>query len=157
MYFLKDGIKQNPRRRWALPDRIFYGHGACHILAGMYLEEFPDAGFKPIWLVPANDLLGSHVYVSDGQVAFDYHGYSLEANLLRHHQKVWRRYYDDSWTCERRPVDFPLLDTNALNARNMRGVDQYLFDARPRTRRYLQRIDHARCQLRVAGASGAAR
>jgi hypothetical protein len=33
MCFLKGGIKRNPERRWALPDRIFFGFGACHILA----------------------------------------------------------------------------------------------------------------------------
>src|SRR5204863_8719252 len=34
MYVLKHGIKKNPEKRWALPDRIFFGHGACAILAG---------------------------------------------------------------------------------------------------------------------------
>jgi hypothetical protein len=45
MYKLKPGIKQDPQRRWQLPDRIFFGHGACHILAGIYLEAAPLAGF----------------------------------------------------------------------------------------------------------------
>jgi hypothetical protein len=47
MYILKPGIKRDPERRWALPDRIFFGHGACHILAGVYLENPPLRGFTP--------------------------------------------------------------------------------------------------------------
>ena len=42
---LQSGLEQNPQRRWQLPDRIFFGHGACHICAGIYLEATPLAGF----------------------------------------------------------------------------------------------------------------
>ena len=37
MYVLKRGVKKDPQRRWNLPDRIFFGYGACHILAGAFL------------------------------------------------------------------------------------------------------------------------
>lgn len=30
---LKPGIKTDPLRLWGLPDRIFFGHGACQFLA----------------------------------------------------------------------------------------------------------------------------
>lgn len=45
MYKLKPGIKKDQMRRWALPDRIFLGNGACAILAGVFLREAPLAGF----------------------------------------------------------------------------------------------------------------
>lgn len=32
MYLLKPGIKEDPVRRWNLPDRVFFACGACHIL-----------------------------------------------------------------------------------------------------------------------------
>lgn len=32
MYVLKQGMKSDPHRRWSLPDRIFFGYGACHAL-----------------------------------------------------------------------------------------------------------------------------
>ena len=51
MYFLPREIKDDPAGRWALPDRIFLGHGACHILAGVYLSAFPACGFRPVWSV----------------------------------------------------------------------------------------------------------
>lgn len=143
MYFLKPGIKQDAARRWALPDRIFYGHGACHILAGTYLEIYPDSGFYAVWVKPWEGFHGNHIFVTDGQIAFDYHGYSVRARLLIHHEKAWSSRFD-GWGADTIPVDFPLLNTAELNARNMRGPDQYYGDAVERTQRYLKRVDHER-------------
>ena len=148
MYVLKPGIKQDAARHWALPDRIFFGHGACHILAGYFLERFPDAGFTAIWLKPWEGFRGNHIFVTDGQIAFDYHGYSVLTRLLAHHERVWASRFD-GWGCDAVLVDFPLLDTDALNARNMRGPDQYYGDAIERTRRYVERVDHVRQQARA--------
>ena len=141
MYTLKPGIKRDPKRRWALPDRIFFGYGAYHILAGAYLADPPLANFRAERIVPAEDLAGAHVYVTDGIIAFDYHGYTLRERLLRHHHKVWMT-RTPAWRCTVEPVDFDLLSTTELNARKMLGPDQYLRDALPRARAYLARVDH---------------
>ena len=130
MYILKSGIKRDPVRRWMLPDRIFFGHGACHILAGTYLLHPPVVGLYAERVVPADGFPGAHVYVTDGTVAFDYHGYSLRARLLAHHKKGWSRHCS-GWTCEMVPVNFDLLDTLELNLRKMLGPDQYLHDPNP--------------------------
>lgn len=153
MYILDPAKKEDPIRRWGLPDRIFFGHGACHILAGMYLELFPQMPFRPFMIQPAVGFTGSHVFVCDGQIAFDYHGYSVAERLTAHHRKVWTFQYPD-WDADVLPVDFPLLDTHELNARNMRGPDQYLADAAQRARRYLLRIDHETAATRARGLAG---
>jgi len=121
MYTLKPGIKQNAVRRWSLPDRIFYGHGACHILAGVFLERFHKTGWSAVWVKPWKGFRGSHV----------------------HHKKAYASRYA-GWKTDIIRVDFSLLDTNELNSRNMRGPDQYFGDAIERTSRYLDRIDHER-------------
>ena len=148
MYVLKAGIKQNQVRRWHLPDRIFFGHGACHILAGVFLQRYPEWHFEAQWLKPKGNQPGNHVFVTDGRIAFDYHGYSLMARLLNHHNKVWQHQYD-GWSAETTPVDFSLLDTAELNARGMRGPDQYHGDVIIRAHRYLDRIDHNRHRSKV--------
>jgi hypothetical protein len=39
MYILANGsVKQDPVRRWSLPDRVFFACGACHILAYAFLK-----------------------------------------------------------------------------------------------------------------------
>jgi hypothetical protein len=143
MYVLKSGIKKDPVRRWALPDRIFFGHGACHILAGTYLRLLPLEGFRAERIVPADGFSGNHVYVTDGEVAFDYHGYSLRERLLAHHRKGWTARYP-GWDCEILHVDFDLLDRSELNRRKMLGPDQYLDDPVERARRFIVQFDHER-------------
>jgi hypothetical protein len=143
MYVLKPGIKQDPSRRWALPDRIFYGHGACHILAGVFLERYPELDFRAVWVKPREQFRGSHIFVSNGKIAFDYHGYAVFERLLKHHKKGWESRCK-GWGADIIRVDFSLLDTTELNARNMRGTNQYFGDVIDRTHRYLDRVDHER-------------
>ncbi len=142
MYVLKPGIKRDPVRRWALPDRIFFGHGACRILAGVYLSDPPLPAFHGERIIEDEGFAGAHVYVTDGVIAFDYHGYSLRNRLLRHHRKAWSKDCP-GWDCTIETVDFDLLSTTEPNARKMLGPDQYLHDAVSRARAYLARIDHA--------------
>ncbi len=138
VYVLKSGIKTDPERRWALPDRIFFGYGACHILAGVYLDDRPRHGLWAERVIARDGRPGGHAYVTDGAIAFDHHGYVLRDRLLAHHERGWRGRYD-GWSCDVVPVDFDLLDTAALNARRMRGPDQYLHDPVPRARAFIAR------------------
>ena len=148
MYILRKGIKQDPVRRWALPDRIFFGHGACHILAGTFLEDPPLPDFYAERIIPAEGFAGNHAYVTDGVIAFDYHGYSRRDRLLDHHRRGWAA-HSPGWNCTVELVDFDLLDTAELNRRKMLGPDQYLHDSVPRARRFIARRDH------LAGAARA--
>jgi hypothetical protein len=143
MYVLKPGIKADPHRRWALPDRVFFAHGACHILAGVFLDRPPLLGFYAERVIPAEGFVGSHVYVTNGLIAFDYHGYSSRDRLLEHHKRVWSS-QQGGWRCAIERVHFKLLSTADLNMRQMRGPDQYLHDPIPRARRFIEQRDHAR-------------
>lgn len=148
MYILKPGVKQDPQRRWQLPDRIFFAHGACHILAGVFLQRFPDALFKAIWVKPIEGYYGSHIFVTNGSIAFDYHGYSKLERLILHHESGWSRRFP-GWSADIVAVNFSLLNTAELNVRNMKGPDEYLGDAIQRSNQYLDRIDHARALEKV--------
>ncbi len=79
--------------------------------------------------------------MSDGEIAFDYHGYSALGRLEKHHRKVWMHQHSD-WTAEMVPVDYDLLSTSDLNQRGMRGPDQYLGDPIERAQRFIRRVDH---------------
>lgn len=141
MYALKPGIKENPEKRWALPDRIFFGFGACHILAGVFLEAPPVPGFYAERIIPQEGFWGNHIYVTNGILAFDYHGYSQRDRMLNHYMKGWSDRYV-GWGCTLERADFDLLNTVALNQCKMLGPDQYLHNAIPRARRFIERIDH---------------
>ena len=154
MYKLKPGIKQDPQRRWELPDRVFFGHGACHILAGIYLEVTPLAGFHAERIIPGKGYVGNHILVTDGVIAFDFRGYSCRKNLLLHHTAGWSRASGPGWHCKLEDVDFDLLETKELNARKMLGPDQYLKDPRPRARLFLNRFNHMASAKKSTAFSG---
>ncbi len=149
MYVPKPGIKRDPERFWALPNRVFFGHGACHILAGVYLEHPPLAGLHAERIIPSVGFFGNHIYLTDGEITFDYHGYSTRKHLLEHHRKSWSRQYV-GWDCVIDKVDFDLLSTTALNERKMRGPDQYLYNPIPRARRFVERINHFEAAAKAA-------
>lgn len=140
MYVLKPGIKKDPARRWALPDRIFFGFGACHILAGTFLRKPPLEGAFAERILPADGYSGNHIYVTNGTIAFDCHGFCCRDKLLTHHKKGWSS-RQPGWNATIESVDFDLLDTSALNHRKMLGPDQYLHDPVPRASRFIARHD----------------
>ena len=144
MYKLKPGIKADPERRWALPDRIFFGHGACHILAGVFLQSPPLPGFYAERIIPGDGFSGNHIYITNGTIAFDYHGYSLRSKLLDHHIRGWSQHYGSGWNCVIERADFDLLNTFELNSRKMLGPDQYAGDPIYRAKIFIGRIDHKR-------------
>lgn len=143
MYILKPGIKKDHQRRWALPDRVFFGYGACHILAGVFLDVQPLKGFHAERIVPGDGFSGNHVFVTNGTVAFDFHGYSARERLVGHHRKSWLGSHP-GWNCTIEKADFNLLDTPELNRRKMLGPDQYLRDPVARARGFIARFDHAK-------------
>lgn len=153
MYVLRPGIKADPLRRWALPDRIFFGHGACHILAGVFLDRPPLPGFHAERIIPGDGFAGNHIFVTDGTVAFDYHGYCCRMRLLRYLTSGWASRYATGWHCTLERVDFDLLSTADLNRRKMLGPDQYGGDVVARARAFVARVDHRRAAARASAAA----
>ena len=153
MHWPKPGVKRHPERRWRRPDRIFFGHGACHILAGVYLELAPLPGFHAERIIPAAGFSGAHAYVTDGTITFDHRGYALRERLLAHHARGWSARYP-GWQASIELIDFPLLDTAELNRRKMLGPDQYFADPVARAVAYLARIDHPDAARRALADPG---
>ncbi len=143
MYLLRPGIKENPVRRWNLPDRVFFAAGACHILAHAFLERFATFGFGPIWVRPRGGFTGNHVFVANGQLAFDYHGYVARGRLVAHYTRRARRLFP-GWEADLIPVTISLVSRAEAKTIGMdiREPTQFLHDALPRARRFLDRFDH---------------
>jgi hypothetical protein len=147
MFVLTDGsIKQDPVRRWALPDKIFFACGACHILAYAFLDAYPASGFAAVWIKPARGFTGSHIVAVHDDSAFDYHGYSSWSRLLAHMRAKANRWWP-GWTAELIPLPKDVL----ISERKSREFDkydrlwlrepgQYLHNAMPRAQQFLRRF-----------------
>ena len=102
------------RLSWERPDIPFFAAGACHILAFAFLERWPRSGFSPRFIRPAPGQSGSHVYVSDGHMAFDAQGYVPESELLDAHRAAFLALSPD-WSADVLDVDVPLAEFCAVN------------------------------------------
>jgi len=143
MFRLKPGIKSDPVKRWNLSERVFFACGACHILAYAFLDSYPDRGFGAVWIRPAEGFTGNHVFVTDGTLAFDVHGYSRQERLVAHHFAKGRRWWP-GWDGTLVPLPQEVLISEAKSKSYdglwLREPGQFLHDAMPRARKFLARF-----------------
>jgi hypothetical protein len=143
MFRLKPGIKGDPIRQWALPDRVFFACGACQVLAYAFLLRWPDAGFSATWIRPKPGFTGNHIFVSRDQMLFDYHGYSQRSRLLDHEWRSARRWWP-GWDADLVPLPADVLVNEALSKTYpslwLRQPDQFLHNALPRAAAFLDRF-----------------
>ncbi|WFU15651.1 hypothetical protein [Bradyrhizobium sp. CB3481] len=155
MFFPKINVKTDPVRRWHRPDRHFFANGACQVLAFAFLERYSDLGFHARWIKPATGYIGNHIFVTDGRNAFDYHGLTTEAYLLSFAFRRARRFFP-GWDATL--VDLPTeVLISEQRSRQIEGLwlrepKQFLHDALPRARSFLDRFDDIRLRL-TASAS----
>ena len=79
---------------------------------------------------------GSHIYATNGLIFFDFHGYVVREKLLARYWAGYQVRYP-GWDAKIAKIDFPLLDTQELNARKHLGPDQYFDDPIPRARSFI--------------------
>ena len=143
MYTIPRAVKQDPQRRWGLPDRVFFACGACHILASAFLERYGTPGHRAIWIKPAAGYTGNHIVIDGGGWVFDYHGYSDRSAFLTHIFRKAGRWWP-GWDATL--IDLPpqVLVSEALSKTYdglwLREPTQFLHDALPRARSFLDRF-----------------
>jgi len=142
MYVIDPAVKTDSARRWALPDRVFFAAGACHILAYAFLERYPHAGFRPLWMKPGAGYIGNHIIATDGEAAFDYHGWSRLPALVAHARAKAGRWWP-GWNAElvELPADVlvSVAKSRTYDGLWLREPRQYLHDALPRAHAFLAR------------------
>jgi hypothetical protein len=135
--------KSNAEMRWALPDRVFFACGACHILAYAFLQRWGGPGMQAVWIKPAPGHTGNHVFINGGEWVFDYHGYSPKRRFLAH---IWRgaRQRWPGWdgTFVELPPDVLISEqkSRTYDGLWLREPGQFLHDAMPRAEAYLDRF-----------------
>ncbi len=135
--------KDDPTQRWALPDRVFFACGACHILAFAFLERYGVSEAKSVWIKPRPGYWGNHIFVSTEAWAFDYHGYSRPQALLDHTWKRARHFWP-GWDAAliELPVEVLISEpkSRTYDGLWLREPRQFLHDAMPRAYAYIDRF-----------------
>ncbi len=129
--------------RWALPDRVFFACGACHILAYAFLQFYDVLDKKIVWLKPDPGFTDNHIFIQGEAWTFDYHGYSRPQAFLSHTYRKARPYWP-GWGAsliELTPdVLISEVRSRAHDGLSLREPGQFLHDALPRARAYLTRF-----------------
>ena len=143
MYRIEGAKKRDPSLRWGLPDRVFFACGACHVLAYAFLERYGDADKQALWFKPAPGFTGNHIIVAGGDWVFDYHGYSRRPDFVAHTFRKAQRWWP-GWQASLIELPRDVLISEA-KSRTYEGLwlresKQFLHDALPRARAYLDRF-----------------
>ena len=143
MYVIPGSVKRDPARRWRLPDRVFFAAGACHILVWAFLDRYPDRGFRAVWVRPVAGFTGNHIVAVRGDLAFDYHGWSDWPTLMAHMAAKAGRWWPGwDYTLVDLPADVLVSEAKSLtyDGLHLRETGQFLHDALPRARAFLDRF-----------------
>jgi hypothetical protein len=144
MYKLRTiGGKRDLLKQWGLPERVFFACGACHILAYAFVKAYPESGFEPMWIRPANGHTGNHIVAVRDQLAFDYHGYADWPGLFAHiRRRAKQRWPGWDATLIHLPADVLVSGSKSrmYDGLSLKEPTQFLFDAMPRAQTYLQRF-----------------
>jgi hypothetical protein len=136
------GAKRDPIKQWALPDRVFFAAGACHMLAYAFLDLYPASAFEPIWIRPASGHTGNHIVLVRNELVFDYHGFSVWSRYWAHTTRRANQSWP-GWSADIVSIRQEALVSRRL-ARTYEGLwmkepQEFLGDPLTRARRYLQR------------------
>ena len=138
------GAKRDPIKQWALPDRVFFAAGACHMLAYAFLEQYAHSGFEAKWIRPAPGHTGNHiVVVRDDGCVFDYHGFSDWPRYWTHAVRRANQWWP-GWSADVVSIQMDAL-VSRRRAREYDGLwmkepQEFLFDPLARARHYLQKF-----------------
>jgi hypothetical protein len=147
MFFQRTNVKSDPVQRWHRPDRHFFANGACQVLAHVFLEIYPDLDFRARWIKPASGQIGNNIYVTDGVLAFDYHGLTTEQRLLSLAFRRGRRFFP-GWDATL-PADVLVSEAKSRTYEGLwlREPNRFLHDAMPRARAFVQRFGDLRSDI----------
>ncbi len=126
-----------------MPDRVFFACGACHVLAHAFLEHHGRPDHVVTWIRPVAGHVGNHIFVGAGEWVFDFHGYARRDAFLAH---AWKRSrllwpgWDATLVVLPRDVLVSEARSLAMEGLHLREPGQFLHDALPRARRYLDRF-----------------
>ena len=129
---------------WLRPDGDFFSAGACHILAGVFLEAHPGSDFASYLLQPACGFRGGHVLVVGDEVTFDWRGYQQRTDGLALLEQE-RRAVMPGWHCSMISIADPLSWTFCRQFHH-RHPSQFPHDVMERARRFRLELEEVERQ-----------
>ena len=139
LYPRSDAQRRDPFLHWQMEDRAFFASGACHILAHIFLSLHLGEGYELIYIKPREPHPGNHLYASNGEWAFDFQGWTREAELLEMTRKVYGAALP-GWDCERIVIKEGLPAHIASGRHNLRPPEYFPYPPWERSYKYIKQF-----------------
>lgn len=139
MIFRTDAQKRDLFGSWRRFDRAFFASGACHVLAYEFLKRPEADGFRPLMVEPDFGFRGAHVFASNGQWVFDYHGWSSHSKFVDHYLGKISRIFPD-WSGKVTDISRDFWSEAWFARTGSRRPTQYHFDPTERTNAFIDRF-----------------
>jgi hypothetical protein len=123
---------------WARADEDFFGSGACHVLAGAFLQAYPSSGFRALMIRPTNGARGGHVIVADETTVFDCRGWNRRDDFLCRYALALCAVYP-GWSYTLASSDDP-MGWEFCRMHNHRHPSEFVRDPVLRAKGFLQRF-----------------
>lgn len=143
MIFIDADIKNDPIKRWELPDKLFFSNGACHILAYAFLVRYPNENFKSIWIRPKSEFKGNHIFVTNNSLVFDYNGFNNPDVFFTELKSGMTKHYTN-WSFDLIELSKDVLISEKKSKNHeglwLRPPEKFLHNALPRAEEYLEKF-----------------
>lgn len=139
LLFSENYKKKSLGESWNRPERQFFAAGACHILAHVFLEKYPEMGFVPVLIRPKEQMRGSHVFVTDGDYVFDWHGYSHWELFRSHYFNKMQKLFP-GWDADLIEIKTSLIEDAFCDKYCHRKPENFFMNPIPRAKAYLERF-----------------
>jgi hypothetical protein len=123
---------------WARPDEEFFGSGACHVLAGAFLEAHHLGDFRALLIQPGAGFRGAHVVVANDRLIFDVRGWNPRGSFLEQYQSAMDS-VSPGWSYSLTAVSDP-IGWDFCEAHAHRHPSQYKQNPMPRARAFIARF-----------------
>jgi hypothetical protein len=130
--------KADLEKSWLRSDEDFFGAGACHVLAHAFLAMYPNAGYRPLMVVPAKEQRGRHVIVASCRHVFDFNGYTARALYFTELERLHRE-RDATWSAELVELHVDPAGWVFCRKYGHRHPSQFFRDPLARAREFVQR------------------
>lgn len=138
-FFRTEAENRDPFLAWQRDDKAFFASGACHILAHVFLSLHIGEGYDLIFVEPIGKHPGNHLYASNGTWAFDFQGWTREAELLEATRKAYGAAYP-GWDCQRIVIAEGLPAYIASGRHNLRSPEYFPYPPWERAYNYIKQF-----------------
>ncbi len=122
------------------PDRPFFAAGACHVLAGAFLDSTPRVGWNATLIKPHAGFKGMHMFVRNQRYPFDCHGFTPLNRFIDHYFSKMHRWFP-GWSADLVDLNSSPIGEEFCTKYQRRMPEQFLENPISRAVNYVQRFE----------------